>query len=60
MVNDLIYQYHELIIEASLNPDKYLKKPGLLSRHKNPYYDYGSINRLATRIYKTFGESVLN
>ena len=60
MNEDLIYQYRELIIEASLNPDKYIKEPGWFSRYKNPYYGYDPINKLATKVYKAFGEDVLN
>ena len=60
MSDDLIYKYRELIIEASINPDKYLKYPGFFSRSKNPYYDYTPINKLATKVYKEHGEDALN
>jgi hypothetical protein len=59
MTEDRISRYIELVIEASLNPDKYIKQPGVFSRIKKPYYDYSPLNKLATKIYEEYGEDVL-
>jgi len=59
MSDDLIYRYRELIIEASLNPEKYIKQPGFFSRIKKPYYDYSPINKVGTQVYEEYGEDVL-